>query len=80
MKKLVYLYDTKSEIKLFIKKINNGEGIPKSPQSITQSYCQYEIYNEKFYVEVDEVIKKYEEKDPIEIEIEFEEPENINQI
>jgi hypothetical protein len=75
MKKIVYLFNTKAEAKTFIDKINAGEGIPVSKESTTQTYCQYQEWNDKFYVELDNVIKKYGEgHDEVEIEIEIEPP------
>jgi hypothetical protein len=71
MKRIVYLFNMKFEAKEFIKKINEGEGIPKSPESITQTYCEYEEWEGKFYIVKDDMIKKYIESDPIEIEIEI---------
>jgi hypothetical protein len=79
MKKLVYLFNTKNEVKLFIKKINDGEGIPKNQNSVTRTYCQYEEFDNKFYIELDNVIRKYGEGlDEVEIEIEIELPTENN--
>lgn len=75
MKKIVYLFNTKTEVKLFIDNINNGEGIPNSEDSVTQTYCIYEEWSNKFYIELDDVIRKYgEELEEVEIEIEIELP------
>ena len=78
MKKIVYLFNTKAEALSLIEKINIGEGIPVSKDSTTQTYCIYEEWNDKYYVELNTVIKKYgEELEEVEIEIEIVIPSEI---
>ena len=70
MKKIVHLFETEVEVRRFISEINSGEGIPKSPDSITTTYCEFETSESGFYVISDEVTTKYSsELTEIEIEI-----------
>jgi hypothetical protein len=78
MKKLVHLFKTKDEIKEFISEINSGEGIPKYPDSITTTYCEFETSDSGFYVIPDEVTTKYS-SELTEIEIVPPQPQENNE-
>jgi len=60
-----YIFNTKKEAEDFVKRINEGENIPRFPDSTTTSYCSVDpVYNEDevviyWSVIQDEITSKY---------------------
>lgn len=54
-----------------IERINKGEGIPVSDDSVTRTYCECISHEDIFYIQADEVTEKYLGKST-EIEIQTE--------
>jgi hypothetical protein len=53
----VYIYNTELEAQNAINSINSNLGIPKSIDSITQTYTTYEFNNSKYIIKHNEVIE-----------------------
>lgn len=52
-----YIYNTELEVQNAINSINSNLGIPKSIDSVTQSYTNFEFNNSKYIIKHDEVIE-----------------------
>ena len=52
-------FTTEQQANDAIDRINIGEGIPVSPDSITTTYCMAEQLEDFWYIRADEVTKKY---------------------
>ena len=68
-----YFFQTKIAIDAAIDAINDGEGIPKTPDSVTKTYCQAIQCVGGYYLPFDQVTSKYL-SNPIDIEL----PEQIS--
>jgi len=55
----VHKFDTWQQATAAVEQINEGEGIPISPEATTQTYCNVEQYDEFYYIRFDEVTAKY---------------------
>ncbi len=65
----VYQYINEAEALVDIKQINDVLGIPKTPESTTQTYTISFEKDNVWYIVVDDLIKSIIGKEPIEIEI-----------
>jgi hypothetical protein len=51
-------FDNKEDAQNLINLINIGEGIPNET-GLTKTYCEYFEENGKFFIFIDDVVKKY---------------------
>ena len=63
-----HLFDSLEQANAAIELINQGEGIPVSPDAVTTTYTQPQEHNNQIYIMADEVTEKYL-GEPTEIEI-----------
>lgn len=54
-----HTFTTEQEAQHAIELINQGEGIPVSEDSTTQTYCDFQTQGETIYIVADEVTEKY---------------------
>ena len=55
----IHKFTTEQQANEAIERINKGEGIPASPDSITTTYCMAEQLEDFWYIRADEVTRKY---------------------
>jgi hypothetical protein len=55
----VHLFTSVEEANQAIELINQGEGIPYNAEAITRTYCDYNTFNDIFYIFADEVTESY---------------------
>jgi hypothetical protein len=64
----VHLFENLKQAQAAIEIINNGEGIPASPDSVTTTYTEPKENNGQIYIIADDITEKYIDY-PIEIKI-----------
>ena len=55
----VHLFISVEEANQAIDMINDGEGIPVSPDAVTRTYCEYQENDGRVFIHADEVTEKY---------------------
>lgn len=55
----IHKFEKEQEALKAIDVINKGQGIPKKPTSITQTYAQPQQYDDIWYIQADKITEKY---------------------
>lgn len=63
-----HLFDTIEAAQAAIEVINQGEGIPVSPDAVTRTYTEHQENDGRIFIAADEVTQKYL-GEPVEMEI-----------
>ena len=55
----VHLFTSVEEANQAIEIINEGEGIPVSPDAVTRTYCDFQQLDDIYYIVADDVTESY---------------------